>query len=151
MSWFDHKVSVASITKDNTRKISNVRFTHKKKLLSLGINQDNELDASSVIFNFSDRFLNTEEKQILKLGLQFGFPSSKVDFVKHYLPFEKLIQQLSKYKSNDEFDEVLSKINFFFSHESYKNKSKNDNNKVNIDVLDSLRKDKSLVITKPDN
>ena len=40
---------------------------------------------------------------------------------------------------------------FFFSHESYKNKSKNDNNKVNIDVLDSLRKDKSLVITKPDN
>ena len=43
------------------------------------------------------------------------------------------------------------KLIFFFSHESYKNKSKNDNNKVNIDVLDSLRKDKSLVITKPDN
>ena len=134
VSWLDYKVSLSSITKDNSRKINNVKATHNKKLASLGKYQDGELDADKVIFNFSDRVLSNEEKQTLKLGLQFGFPK-QTSFVNHYLSYEKFIQQVSKSKNNNE--ELLTKIKLL-SHESYKNKSKENNNgNINLDILDS--------------
>ena len=146
VSWLDYKVSLSSISKDNSNKINNVKATHNKKLASLGIYQDGELDADKVIFNFSDRVLS-EEKQLLKLGLQFGFPK-KTSFVNHYLSYEKFIQQVSKYKNNNE--ELLTKIKLML-HESYKYKNKDNNNcKINVDILDSLKKDSKLVITRPD-
>ena len=147
VSWLDYKVSLSFITKDNSRKIDNVKATHNKKLASLGIYQSSELDADKVIFNFYDRILTNDEKQILKLGLQFGF-SKKTSFVNHYLSYEKFIQQVSKHGNNNE--ELLTKIKHL-SHESYKYKSK-DNNKcnINIDILDSLKKDSNLIITRPD-
>ena len=90
-------------------------------------------------------FLFITEKQLLKLGLQFGFPK-KTSFVNHYLSYEKFIQQVSKYKNINE--ELTTKIKLF-SHESYKYKNK-DKCKINVDILDSLKKDSNLVVTRPD-
>ncbi len=74
------------------------------------------------------------------LNLQFGFPIKKVNFVNHYLHYEKFIQQMSKYKGNNEhFEEVLTKIKLL-SHEGYKSKNNSNKSQINIDLLDSLKK-----------
>lgn len=68
----------------------------------MGVTQKGELIADKVIFNFSNRTLSNEERESLKLGLQFGFPVNKVNFVDHYLHCEKVLQQMSKYKETSE-------------------------------------------------
>ena len=98
VSWLDYKVLLSRLTRENSSKIIRVKTIHNKKLKSLGVPLDSGLDASKVIFNFSNRVLSKEEEEILKLGLQFGFSSGKVNFVEHYLHFEKFLQQLSKFK-----------------------------------------------------
>ena len=154
VSWLDYRVAFSLITKDNSKKINKVKVIHTKKLSALGVSQGSELDADKVIFNFSNRVLTKEEKEILKLGLQFGIPAKKVSFVNNYLYFEKFIQQIAKFKdkfkdSNEQFEAVLSKIRGL-SHEAFKYKQRNNNCKINTSLLEQLQKDKSLIVTKPD-
>ena len=148
VSWLDFKVVLSKLTKDNANKIKNVKFIHSKKLKSLGIPQDGILEANKVIFNFSDRILSKEE-EILKLGLHFGYSSNKVKFVDHYLYFENFAQQLSKLKKNNEqFEELTSKIKTL-AQEGLKLKTNNEG-KLNLNVLESLRKDKNIIVLRPD-
>ena len=70
---------LAKLTKVNSHKIDNVRLVHEKKLAALGYTEWGKLDADKVIFNYSDRILTDEEKDTLKLDLQFGFQKDKVN------------------------------------------------------------------------
>ena len=150
VSWLDYKVLLSRLTRENSSKIIRVKTIHNKKLKSLGVPLDSGLDASKVIFNFSNRVLSKEEEEILKLGLQFGFSSGKVNFVEHYLHFEKFLQQLSKFKKdNEQFEEITSKIKSL-AQEGYKYKPSSNTCGVRLDVLAQLKKDKNLIITKPD-
>ena len=150
VSWLDFKFLLSRLTRENNSKISRVKTIHAKKLKSLGVPLDSVLDASKVIFNLSNRVLSKEEEEILKLGLQFGVSSGKVRFVEHYLHFEKFIQQLSKLKKdNEQFEEISSKIKGL-AQEGYKYKPNSNTCGVSLDVLDQLKKDKTLIITKPD-
>ena len=150
VTWLDYRFLLSRLTSENKTKISRTKFIHNKKLNSLGIPPDGILDANKVIFNFSNRVLSKDEEEILKLGLQFGFASNKIRFVDHYLHFGKFIQQLTNLKKdNEEFEGLTSKIKNL-AQEGYKQKPKNNTSKVRIDVLDNLKKDKNLIITKPD-
>ena len=148
VSWLDYNVSLSRLTRRNKIKINKVKLTHKKKLNALGVLHTGNLDANKVIFNYSSRVLKDEEKEILKLGLQFGFPGKKPKFVDHYLQYEKFIQQISKHKIA-ESEEINNKIRQL-AHEGYNYKPRNNGHTVNIEELDSLKKDKSIIITKPD-
>ena len=77
VSWFDYRVLLSKLTKDNVNKINHTKEVHNKKLKSLGVPSTGVIDADKVIFNFSNRILSNEEKEILKLGLQFGFAEKK--------------------------------------------------------------------------
>ena len=151
VSWLDYNFLLSRLTKDNNNKLKHAKFIHNKKLNALGISQNGVLDADKVIFNFSNRVLSNEEKEILKLGLQFGFAEKRVSFVDHYLHYEKLLLQLSKSKLNSEqFEEVASKVRSL-AQEGFKyNPSKNNNFKLNLNVLDDLKKDKNIIVNKPD-
>ena len=141
VSWLDYNFLLSRLTKDNNSKLKNAKFIHNKKLNALGVSQDGVLDADKVIFNFSNRVLSNDEKEILKLGLQFGFAEKKVSFVDHYLHYEKLLQQLSKNKLNSEqFEEIASKVRSL-AQEGYKyNPSKSNHYKVKLDILEDLGK-----------
>lgn len=67
------KILTAKIKKSNEYKINNVKFIHKKKLGDLGAEPHSGVDDEKVIFNFSNRILTSNEKDVLKLGLDFGF------------------------------------------------------------------------------
>ena len=149
VSWLDYKVLVSKLTHCNHSKIKNVKSIHKDKLERLGISDTNLLDADKVIFNYSCRILSKEEKDVLKLGLQFGFSGKKPRFIEHYLSYEKFSKQILDVKKDyGQVEEVISKIKGL-AHEGY-NLKENDKGKVNINILDSLRKDKSILVTKPD-
>ena len=140
---------MSRLTRDNANKIKNVKFIHSKKLKSLGVPQDGTLEANKVIFNFSNRVLSKEQEEILRLGLHFGFSSSKVSFVDHYVQFERFAQQLAKLKKdNENFEEVISKIKTL-AQDGYKHKP-NNNCKLNLDLLEELRQDKDIIVTSPD-
>ena len=151
VSWLDYKVSLSRLTKDNINKINNVKRVHAKKLAALGVSHTGSINANKVIFNFSNRVLTNEEKEILKLGFQFGVPERKVSFVEHFLQFEKFLQQLNKYKgSNDNFEELSNKTKFL-AQEGYRYKSQKHNDyNLNLKVLDDLKKDNNVHVTKPD-
>ena len=144
VSWLDYKVTLSKLSKVNANKIKKAKRIHIKKLNALGITNKSNLNANDVIFNFSDRVLTNEEKEILKLGLNFGVPESKVNFVDHFLYFEKFLQQLNKYKSNNEnFEELQSKVKSY-AQEGFKyNPKKNNHYNINLKVLDDLKRDKN--------
>lgn len=63
--------------------------------------------------------------------------------------YEKFILQLTKYKKdNQQFEDLLSKVKNI-ANEGYKIKPNNTFG-INLESLDSLRKDKNIIITKPD-
>ena len=62
VSWFDYKVLLSRLTRDNDKKIKNVKYTHSKKLTALGVTKLSEINPDNVIFNLSSRVLSKEEK-----------------------------------------------------------------------------------------
>ena len=151
VSWLDYKVFLARLTRDNTNKINNVKRVHSKKLAALGVPETGILDPNKVIFNFSDRVLTYEEKEILKFGLQFSVPEKKCKFVDYFLHYEKVLQQFSKHKSNNEYFEELIHKTKHLAQEGFKyNPLAKSNHKLNLKTLDNLKNDETLIITKPD-
>jgi len=67
-------------------KVDNI---HSNKLLKLGIDVKKKVDKNKVIFNFSDKNLSEEQKDILSHGLDYCLPPTKVSFLKFFLYFEK--------------------------------------------------------------
>ena len=65
--------------------------------------------------------------------------------------YEKFLQQLNKYKSNNEnYEELINKTKSL-AQEGFKcNPKKNSNYNINLKVLDNLKKDKNLHVTRPD-
>lgn len=154
VTWLDYNVLISKITNSNSHKIKSTKETHLKKLINLGALTSPNIDASKVIFNFSDKSLSNEEKDILKLGLQFGLPNPKIKFVDHFLPFENLAQSVKKIKHDNEqvLNELTSQIKNI-ARSSYEHNDHSDKNKYissQIKVLKNLKKDKSIVITRPD-
>ena len=70
-------------------------FNPLKKLFALGYNKITHPDPDRVIFNFSDKTLSDDEKDLLSLGLEFGL-NPKPNEGKHFLPFEQLAHRISK-------------------------------------------------------
>ncbi len=52
------------------------------------------IDASKITFNFWNRILTDDEKEILKFGVESALPGNKLTFTNHYLASEKLVSSL---------------------------------------------------------
>lgn len=137
----------------NTR-IKKVAVTHSRKLKSLGIDINRHVNVDKVIFNLSSRSLSKKEKDALSLGLEFALPPTHVNYVKFFLPFEKLcfnLKNFSIYKQS--WTHVWHNIsalarNSFKQYCKVVNDTKDDNDIFT--VLQQLKDDKDIVITRPD-
>ena len=106
------------------------------------------------MFNFSSRLITDKEKDILSKGLNFAIPPSKLNFCGFLTPFEKFYNQLKSETFNDRSgffpDSVKCKLKdiAFSGFRSYSRPSflytQDD-----IDTLNDLKNDKSIVIMKP--
>lgn len=98
---------ISKLTVGNKCKLENAKITHDKKLKDFGVAPHLGTEAGKVIFNFSDRVLNEEEENVLKLGLIFDLPFKKTKFVNHFLAYEKVVNNLSQINRQQGVNEHL--------------------------------------------
>ena len=87
LSCLDFKYIMFLLDAGLERKLTNVKITHSRKLKALGVDLSKKIDVNKVIFNFSNRILSDEEKEVLGLGLDFALPSINVNFMKYFFVF----------------------------------------------------------------
>ena len=108
-----------------------------------------------MVFNFSKRFVSDKEKEILSKGLNLAIPPTKLNFCRFLTPFEKFYNHLKREPFSDRSgffpDSIKSKLrdialsgfrsysrpSFLYSRED-------------INTLNDLRDDNTIVIMKPD-
>ena len=148
---FIHLKSVSD--RENSKKLSQHQRTQDRKLfrLSSKAKKESSLDPNSVVFNFSQRLITDEEKEILSKGLNFSIPPNKLDYCAFLAPFEILHKQLKDeqiYERSGYFPpsvKVRLKDIAFSGYRSYARPNflfSNDE----IKTLDDLKKDESIVI-----
>ena len=157
LDFYVFKIKIFIRTKINCEK---VKKTHEKKLKDLDISPPN-FNYNS-IFNYSDRTLSDDERNVLALGLDFCIPFYNVDFLKHFLSFERIVKTLEKFNSDNLKSSRFSIENIFDSikqigsecfNSAKRLKDYNQNpvfNKSDIATLNNLGKDPNIVITRPD-
>ena len=143
-------------------KMAKVLLVHEKKLSKIGVTRCDLLPKEKVLFNLSSRVLSESEQSLLCKGLKYVFPSKKLKLPRYLLDFENLYKDLGKLDIftglNNERESTAResfKTEFrnlaFTSFSNFKKKSPKSNLTPNeIAALKSLKKDKSIVICKPD-
>ncbi|XP_069972949.1 uncharacterized protein [Penaeus vannamei] len=136
------------------KKIRKVDTVHSKKLLKLGIDINKKVDKNKVIFNFSDKILTDEQKDVLSYGLDYCIPQTKFVFHRFYLYFEKLCASLKNCDIyNNNFNNVTNNITTI-ANNSFRKLSQQRRLGFDSDVLlsplQTLKNDNTIVITKPD-
>ena len=158
VSWFDHKTLISRISKYNDGKIKSFKINHDRKLERLGIPVNSKLDKTKVIVNLSDKVLTQEEEDSLAFGLDFALPITKPNFVAHFLSFEKLIQSIANLPIFNRDSDQLSWTNIIDNISSIASNSFKETKQLawsifgkdKIKTLINLKKDDSIIITKPD-
>ena len=109
------------------------------------------------MFNFSQRLITDQEKEILSKGLNFSIPPNKLDYCAFLAPFETLHKKLIK-------EDIFEKSGYFpasvkaklkdIAYSGYRSYSRPDFlfSKEDIKLLDNLKNDNNIdiVIVKPD-
>ena len=138
-----------------TEKISE---THEKKLKNLGISSHMyPLDPNLVIFNYSNRILTDQERNLLTLGLNFKLPMYKLNFFDYFLSFENLYSYLSKFEIYNPHNvpNILKNTLHNIAHKYFYKFSPHKVfcpffSKHEINTLRNLSKDRSITICRPD-
>ena len=156
LKWidFNHLCNLFLLGNDQAlrkhQKIQNEKFGE----LSAVSRESVSHDPDKVIYNFSSRKLTEEEKSVLSKGLQFALAPKRLEYADYMLPFELLFcdiktndltaSQSSSIKSKL-LDTAFTPYNFFERIRPVSNL-----NEVELNALESLTKNKNLVIQKAD-
>ena len=142
---------------ENTKKLSQHQRIEDRKLFRLSATNrtDSSIQTGNVVLNFSQLLITDKEKEILSIGLNLAIPPDKLDYCAFFSPFE-----LFHGKLNHEgiFERsvfcpasVKAKLKDI-AYAGYRSYCRPDFLfwKEEIKTLDDLRKDKNIVIVKPD-
>ena len=145
------------IEKTNSLKILRIKAVHAKKLGRIGYSVIEELSPDEVLFNFSSRTLTSAEKSLLSKGLKFALPPKQLTAERYLYTFEKLFESLSKHtiynNTNNKLESFRDKLRHLVKS-SFQRFKKHQPKPVlseeETKALESLSKDKSIVIARPD-
>ena len=147
MEWF---LLIRSLNRNAKEMMSSVAKTHAKKLSTLTENNTLPFQASDVVRNLSSCKLSDDQLDVLKHGLTFGIEPRKLNRTDIFVTFELILRfftsDLKKADLEGEMKSQLSHMANSYYH-SYK-PSKSHLKKHHI--LQSLKRNKSIVILKPD-
>ncbi|XP_046863299.1 uncharacterized protein LOC124457051 [Xenia sp. Carnegie-2017] len=139
------------------KKLSHQQRTQDRKIFRLSTGQinTNPINPDDVVFNFSNRFITQKEKEILSKGLNFAVPPAKLNSCTFLTPFEKFynrLQQEPVHTPSGFFpDSIKAKLKDI-AHSGFRSYSRPNalytENELN--ALNDLRNDNSIVILKPD-
>ena len=140
----------------NDRKLWRTSLVHEKKLVHLGLSAATETnDPEKVIFNFSSRTLNKNEKSLLVKGLNLSIPPKKLNYGDFLLPFEQVFYQLHKDNPNltpEEIDPLgaIIKGAACDCFKAYDPKLEQNLPDGEVEALKALLSDDKIIIQKSD-
>ena len=151
LSTFDFHVLTKCIRSYNKKSLQKSLYTQQKKLSSL--TRDCNLPifiANETITNLTKYELTQEESDLLKAGLYFSIQQGKIQKSKIFTTFEKIHRLfLNNLKSEETKRQI--KAHFLYLANSYFYKYKPFPHILRQHrVLRNLRKNKNIVIMKPD-
>ena len=138
------------------KNICRVKFIHQRKLRNLGYDCNDQLTNDKVIFNYSSRVLSTTEKSLLSKGLKYVVSHGKLNYLNHFITFEKFFKTLSGFdfydynsKGFDHFKQMYKNLAFSIYYGKRPDISTNLT-KEEIVALKMLSREESIVIIRPD-
>ena len=151
LSTIDFYILTNSITSYNKKSLQKSLYTQQKKLCSL--TKDCNLTiftANETITNLTQYELSQEESDLLKTGLYFSIQPDKIRKSEIFTTFEKIHRSfLNNLKSEETKSQIKVHLSYLANSYFY-----NDKPSPRIlrqhRVLRNLRKNKDIVITKPD-
>lgn len=158
VSFFDFTILNNRMIQSNDTHCLNASKIHHKKLSALGISPDFKIDPDKVVINLSKRHLSLEEKNILAHGPNFALPKHSINFIDHYLGFEKLLHTLKPKSlpldSNLNWQEFSRHVTSL-AHSSFRDFADLRHTipklpPAQMKALKDLREDDSITICKPD-
>ena len=150
LSTIDFYILTKSITSYNKKSLQKSLCTQQKKLSSL--TRDCNLPiftANKTITNLTQYELSQEESDLLKVGLYFSIQPDKIRKSKIFTTFEKIhCSFLNNLKSEETKSQV--KVHLSYLANSYFHNCKpSPSTLCQNHVLQNLRKNNNIVITKP--
>ena len=143
LSYIDKKEKLKRLNKHD----KSLRFLKKKRF---GVTNDN----IGNIINLSTKVLNTNEINVLKLGLKFSIPKRNISREVVFSNFESLSAQLNHHKpvSTEAHNNLDAKLCDFAHSYSGTQIDLGDFRMIKncIKELKQLKNDKNIIITKPD-
>ena len=141
------------VTKHNSSKLEK-KFSNLKR--KFGIPKVSNLNNDDIIFNYSHRVLTETKRIVLARGLRFCLPPKDVDKYEVKCSFELLYRDLVKLnlpitsKNQDRLRSQLKNISYGYIYSYDFSKQKNILSKDEWAALSDLRRDDSIIITRPD-
>ena len=150
LSIIDFCILTKSITSYKKKSVQKLLYTQQKKLSS--VTRDCNLPIFTVNETITDLMqyeLSQEESDLLKAGVYFSIQPNKIPKSKIFTAFEKIHHS---FLSNLKYQETKSQIKAHVSYlaDSYFYNYKPPHILRQHRILQSLRKNKDIVITKPD-
>ena len=151
LSTIDFYILTNSITSYNKKSLLKLLYTQQKKLSSL--TKDCNLPiftANETITNLTQYELSQEESDLLKAGLYFSIQPDKIRKSEIFTTFEKIHRSfLNNLKSEETKSQIKAHLSYLANSYFYNYKPSPRILRQHR-VLRNLRKNKDIVITKPD-
>ena len=151
LSTIDFYILTNSITSYNKKSLQKSLYTQQKKLSSL--TKDCNLPiftANETITNLMQYELSQDESDLLKAGLYFSMQPDKIRKSKIFTTFEKIHRSfLHNLKSEETKSQIKVHLSYLANSYFY-NYKPSPRMLRQHQVLPNLRKNKDIVITKPD-
>ena len=150
ISILDYFILQKALSKNIEKFSTSIQKTHDKKLANLTRNHSFPLSASDVIQNKSSYVLSKEEEDILKYGLRYALPPSKVSRTDVFCEFEKMQKFFSKsLKAEYSHRHITAELqtlaeNYVSSYRPSSSTLKRHG------ILKKLKNNKDIVVTRPD-
>ena len=155
-STLDFKHAISAVENSHSSLLQKIQKTHEKKLRNLGLPYTyRNLTAKEVIFNLSTYKLSSEQEDALSLGLDFCFAPRSLNYNAYFLSMEKLYKRLSScgiYTGSRDTANLFRtqfKALAFETYYRFRSYSSSFHKKM-FASLNQLRKNKDIVVTKPD-
>ena len=132
------------------KKRKKIFTTQEKKLKNLTFNKVIPFACNEVVINLSPFEFSTLELELLKYGLSHSIPPKQLRKTKVFTTFDMIHGFMRSELSSNHFENALKTDISYLANNYYSNYRPSLNTLKKHKVLEKLRRNKDIVITRPD-
>ena len=139
-----------ALQKNINKEVDNIVTTHQKKLENLTKNNMLPFTHEEVVNNLSSVNLTSEELELLKYGMDYAIPPSRISKTDIFTQFEMIHRLISKDITDNEKKSELRTVMSHLAVSYYNSYSPSKSSLKKHGIIKKLRGNKNIVIVKPD-